>query len=219
VSDILNDAVDYLDENGSEIDDIIHNVIDATKDDEDSAEIVTRYFKRLVDEHGDNGLPIKNTTCITRHCTGQIAACIGDKTCRENMNCAGRCPKMNTTCTLQCSESYQTPVVNDMMKCLYADHQCLWLPTPDPLNNATCRVPTDTVESVADDKINGNWYIVRGFNPLYDCYQCQKSKFVVQDGKIDYSALFNMKAVNGTEIWPTAEMTGEDRSQPGKLEF
>lgn len=28
-----------------------------------------------------------------------------------------------------------------------------------------------------------------------------------------------MKAVNGSMIWPTAEMTGEDRSQPGKLEF
>ena len=60
---------------------------------------------------------------------------------------------------------------------------------------------------------------MRGFNPLYDCYQCQKSSFAVQDGKIDYSALFNMKAVNGSMIWPTAEMTGEDRSQPGKLEF
>ena len=122
VSDFLNDAADYIDENGEDIDKMIQNVIDATQEDEDSAKIVTRYFKRLVDEHGDNKLPIKNTTCITRHCSGQIAACIGDETCRANMGCAGQCLTGNTTCTLQCSESYQTPVVNAMMQCMFADY-------------------------------------------------------------------------------------------------
>lgn len=106
VSDFLNDVADYVDENGEEIDEMIQNVVDATKEDKESAEILTRYFQRLVDEHGDNRLPIKNTTCLTRHCSGQIVACVGDATCRANMGCASQCPKNNTTCTLQCSESY-----------------------------------------------------------------------------------------------------------------
>ena len=28
-----------------------------------------------------------------------------------------------------------------------------------------------------------------------------------------------MQAVNGTQIWPTATMTGDDYTQPGKLTF
>ena len=78
LDDLLDDAVDYLDENSQDIDDAINNIVDAAKQDKDSAKIVTKYFKRLVDEHDVGALPIKNTTCITRHCTGQISSCIGD---------------------------------------------------------------------------------------------------------------------------------------------
>lgn len=124
---------------------------------------------------------------------------------------------MNTTCTFACAESYPTTKVDNLLSCLYVDHKCLSLPPPDPLNNATCRNPTETVESVEDEQLNGMWYVVQGFNPLYDCYACQELSFDVTDGKIDYKALFSMIAVNGTEIWPSASMTGDDRAQPGKL--
>ena len=58
------------------------------------------------------------------------------------------------------------------MRCLYVDYECLSLPPPDPLNNATCRNPTTTVEAVDDSLLNGEWYAMRGFNLLYDCYEC-----------------------------------------------
>lgn len=45
------------------------------------------------------------------------------------------------------------------------------------------------------------------------------STYSVVDGKLDYSALFNMPAANGTEIWPTDEMLGDDVSTPGLMIF
>jgi len=142
---------------------------------------------------------------------------MADSTCRANMQCAGGCGQGNTTCTFDCSQSYATPKVDTMFQCLFVDNKCLSLPPPDPLNNATCRNPTQTVAAVDDSLLNGLWYVVQGFNPLYDCYECQKLSFEVTDGKINYEALFNMIAVNGTEIWPTAKMTGDDRTIPGHL--
>ena len=106
-----------------------------------------------------------------------------------------------------------------MFRCLYVDHDCLTLPKPDPLNNATCRYPTDPIKGVKDEQLNGLWYVVRGFNPMYDCFKCQKSTFEVKDGKVGYSAQYSMPAVNGTTIWPTAAMSGDDVTSPGSILF
>ena len=67
--------------------------------------------------------------------------------------------------------------------------------------------------------LEGLWYTVAGFNPLYDCYDCQKLTFEVENGQIKYYALFDAVLTNGTEIWPTAFMSGEDVSNPGRLEL
>lgn len=182
-------------------------------------QIVADFIDLYSEMSPENLLPIKNTTCITRHCTGQITKCVGDALCRENMQCSGKCPKDNTTCTFVCTESYQSPVASDMMKCLFVDHECLSLPPPDPLNNATCREPTTYVETVDETLLNGEWFVVQGFNPLYDCFACQELTFSVNDGKLDYEALFNMIAANGTEIWVAADMTGDDTSTPGILQM
>lgn len=88
---LLNDAVDYLDEKSNAIDEIVDEAIDAAKVDVESAEVITAYFERLIDGHDNGLLPIKNSTCIARHCSGQITACVGNTICRDNMMCASGC--------------------------------------------------------------------------------------------------------------------------------
>jgi len=56
---------------------------------------------------GRNGLPIRNITCIKNHCSGEATACLADKVCVENFQCAGGCGD-NSTCTFMCSESYKS---------------------------------------------------------------------------------------------------------------
>lgn len=60
------------------------------------------------------------------------------------MACAGDCGS-DSACTIQCSYSYQAHTIDDMMSCLFVDYECLSLPPPDPINNATCRFPENTV--------------------------------------------------------------------------
>mmetsp|Transcript_4464 Transcript_4464/g.5539 ORF Transcript_4464/g.5539 Transcript_4464/m.5539 type:complete len:187 (+) Transcript_4464:254-814(+) len=86
------------------------------------------------------------------------------------------------------------------------------LPPPtDPINNATCRDPStfETVAEIDEDLLEGTWYIVEGWNPLYDCFHCLMESFEVADGKVTYTANFNMIVTNGTEIWPTIVMNGD----------
>jgi len=136
------------------------------------------------------------------------------------MNCAAQCPKGDSACTITCSLSYPSSSVDSLFQCLYVDHECVTLPPPDAVNNATCRKPSGTVANVDESKLDGLWYVVKGFNPLYDCYDCQMMTYEIKDGKINQNALFSFTAVNKTQIWPTVITEGEaNKPQPGHMQM
>ena len=111
-------------------------------------------------------------------------------------------------CTFTCSQSYDNPFYDDMMACLLVENQCLSLPPPDQYNDATCRDPTDLALTIDDDTFTGNWFVVQGYNPTYDCFDCAEQNFDQTGNEVDYSALFNMAAANGTEIWVSSAYQG-----------
>lgn len=231
IDDVTDKVNDYVDENEDSINEIqekIHHIADDLHDAKDKfhskinafkedADLVMNYFDKLATVHGLDSLPTVNSTCITLHCSGKIKAAINDPLARQNLECAMPPCAFDYECTLNCSASYRTPVVDDLFQCLYVDYQCVDLPPPDALNNATCRNPTQVVEQVDEDLLNGVWYAMQGYNPYYDCYNCYELTFEVTDGKLSYDYLFNTIAVNGSEIWLTDELVGEDRSTPGEL--
>ena len=153
------------------------------------------------------------------HCTKQAYACAADDICKQNLECvAGNCDISNSTCTFTCSESYMSPKIDDLMSCMFVEYECAALPPPDPINNATCRDPTNYITEVDTSLLNGDWYTIRGFNPLYDCYDCAIQTWTqAEDGSVVYDALFDMLAFNGTKIWPLKTMVGEDTTNPGIL--
>ena len=102
IKHFFEDVKDFVEENEDSINTIFATLPDA----EENGEILYTYFDRLVKEQDNGPLPVKNTTCIARHCKGAIAACAADSTCRTNLGCSGNCPKQNTTCTVACSLSY-----------------------------------------------------------------------------------------------------------------
>ena len=116
----------------------------------ENADIAVDFFDHQADERDMEFLPVKNATCITMHCSGYIASCLADETCRTKMLCDSVCPVGDTTCQFKCSESYKSSRFDKLSKCLYVDHECL-----DPINNAEAETqqsePTETVES----EVNG----------------------------------------------------------------
>ena len=91
-----------------------------------------------------NALPFRNVTCITTHCMSEVGACLVDSVCRDNFQCAGACGD-NSTCTFMCSESYKSKAQDSLMYCMFQGHNCLTLPEPQPIDNATCRNPASAV--------------------------------------------------------------------------
>ena len=111
--------------------------------------------------------------------------------------------------------TYSTPTYDDMMSCMLVENQCLTLPPPDSFNNATCRNPIDQAIPLEDDTLSGYWYVVKGYNPTYDCFQCAKQSFTTKGAEVDYSAVFNMINKKGEEMWVPSDYVGA-RSDDGK---
>ena len=211
IDNIVDNVIDP--ETLNDIADILDDSADLTRDIADRSGVFFDYMDYMF----GNGLPIKNITCVKRHCTDQIKACLGDGTCVSDLGCAAGCVQ-DSMCTFNCSETYATPVYDSMMSCMLVDHQCVSLPPPDSYNNATCRDPTDLALPIDDDTLNGDWYVVKGYNPTYDCFECAKQSFKTEGQDVQYSAEFNMINKMGKEQWVTSDYTGK-RNDDGKTVF
>jgi hypothetical protein len=172
-------------------------------------------FKALHLESDLNGeIGVRNITCITTWCGSKLAACSLDQNCRDNMNCAKACGSDNSTCTFLCSESYQSKAIDNLMRCMFVDHKCLYLPEPDALNNAVCRKPDYLTVEIDHAKLSGTWKVNYGFNPDYDCFACQELSFEYNNTDVKnpiwYNAYYDIVNVKGQQQWNDVVMTGSD---------
>jgi len=204
--------VDYNENNKNKFDHIREEIVD-------TLDAVTDIYHQVSDEvfdfadtvgsiiNGDVG--VRNVTCITRHCSGELASCTTDDMCSSNFLCAAGCGD-NSTCTFYCSESYTGEKVDDLMRCMFVDHQCLYLPDPTYPNNADNRDPADqTVGEIDESLLEGTWFVNYGFHPDYDCFACQELSFFfngTDESPIWYNALYDLHAVNGSLIWNDINM-------------
>ena len=122
-----------------------------------------------------------NFACMAEHCGKESAACFTDKACRENVGCVSKClddwDKDKTpekfgvqNCTGICTFSYTSKAYTTFMTCL-AEKQCMTLPT---IPN-TCKGPSNItlLKEIPITQMEGAWWVVRGYHPVYDCYPCQ----------------------------------------------
>jgi len=144
---------------------------DQLKDVNDNVDLAVEWFDLQADKYEKvNGLlPIRNSTCITLHCSGYMAGCLADGVCRDNLMCEKDCGMDDFFCQFTCTQSYMSDAFDKMFSCLFVDPACLVLPDPLPINNATCRdhTPVSTIDTAA---LEGKWYALQGFNPVYDCF-------------------------------------------------
>ena len=74
-------------------------------------------------------LPIRNITCVKKNCGSELTVCLADSVCVENFKCASSCGD-NSTCTFMCSLSYKSKAQDNLMYCMFEEHECLTLPPP-----------------------------------------------------------------------------------------
>lgn len=139
-----------------------------------------------------------NVLCMMEHCRSQATACLRDSSCRDNMICMTKCGLTNHSCMYRCMNTYDDAVFDNMMKCMVGDHHCMELEPPDP--SFRCSPPAQVLKNFTLSQLKGTWYIVRGLNPDYDCFDCAISTYSPVPNSHNYtlSAKYDVVMLNGS---------------------
>ncbi len=142
--------------------------------------------------------------CVVTHCAKELFECEIDSVCRTWSSCTQKCSVSDTACQIRCGDLYKptddtAKHINAFSECLISDNHCV------AQQNMTCPVPDYPKGSVDIADFTGTWYITRGLNPLYDCFDCQVHSFRLDDGAakplvgdLSYSVKVDMNCTEGS---------------------
>ena len=141
-----------------------------------------------------------NIPCMMFHCASQSAKCFADSDCRSLMMCMTGCGLSNQTCQFDCLYSYENDIFDDFMKCAATQHNCIELAPPNP--PVVCKKPQNVVKNFTLSMMEGSWYIVKGLNPIYDCFDCQITRFFPDHSQqiVHVNEKFLVHSLKGTDI-------------------
>ena len=140
--------------------------------------------------------------CVLEHCAKELAQCEIDSVCRAWSNCNRPCasikdPVEATNCQIRCGDLYKptnssSAKIDAFSECVISEHHCV------KQTQTKCPLPASpsvvSSFSLRTDLI-GVWYITRGLNPRFDCFDCQVHNFT-------FNA--NEKPLTSKEEKPTA---------------
>lgn len=120
---------------------------------------------------------------MATHCAWPMAQCLTDSVCRTWNLCVARCKADDLACQMRCADLYKptdatSDKINKVSECLISQYQCV------PQVNETCKVPDNAAslqKSFQTKDMAGNWYITKGLNSLFDCFDCQVHSFTPVD--------------------------------------
>ena len=155
----------------------------------------------------DTPSPTINLECVAEHCLLETTECVANSDCRTGAFCSRKCMNSwdeDTTsekvhiqnCTNICAFSYRGEVYEKFITCV-GDHQCMSLP-PIP---SRCKAPENItlLKSLAVKDLEGDWWVVKGLHPVYDCYPCQHLTFKpINATTWSYKPKYQVYLINGS---------------------
>lgn len=119
---------------------------------------------------------IVDMKCVEMNCKMEFTACTQDPMCLKAVGCVGDCVKLDDinaiqNCTSNCAFTYGTSSLLNALSC-FNKYKCLNLPEIP----STCKGPDNVkiMKNITLAEISGvKLYVLRGYNPVYDCYPCQ----------------------------------------------
>lgn len=128
---------------------------------------------------------VKTGTCLLGNCQLQLAECVADPQCFENLACLQLCNgrKDEAGCQIRCGDLYNDKAIQTFTACAVSDKKCV----PQKIDRDA--FPEPKAENLDKDfdlnKFEGRWYITAGLNPLFDDFDCQEHYFgVPEPGKL-----------------------------------
>lgn len=168
--------------------------------------------------------PSVNIGCVMKNCLTQSFGCLASSVCRNAMSCAQKCLDMwdnDTTsekikvqnCSNACAFTFVDKAYENFMECV-SDHDCIAFP---PIPN-TCRAPNVHPQKMLSlQDMNGSWWVMKGLNPVYDCYPCQHlSMAPINKTTWAYRPKYQVHLTNGSLLLVSQEMLLANTSAPGE---
>lgn len=149
--------------------------------------------------------PKIDKACLAKHCSVQAGRCELDSACHAILDCLSKCFDQwdkDTTpekvhvqnCTNICTFSYSSPTLSKFMQCA-GGHKCISFPSVP----SQCRAPgkLTLLKKLPSDYLVGDWWVVKGYHPVFDCYPCQHSQFRQVDAtSLNYTQKYQVYLAN-----------------------
>lgn len=116
---------------------------------------------------------VNSVACLLYHCWKPMVTCVIDGACRKQLMSLGDCVlKGGDAMMLCCIDVFSQPN-EKLMAMMSSMGHCM----PEPVLN--CSLPTNRsqIAPVTLADLEGDWYVVRGYSPVYDCFSGQRYSF------------------------------------------
>jgi violaxanthin de-epoxidase len=120
--------------------------------------------------------------CLAGNCAQQLAEAAKDVEGRKALKCLSTCKGDDMQCQVACTNKYGDGLpLQNFSKCAISQHHCI----PQRESDAQFRVDLASLPSSFDPRaVSGEWYIVRGLSPLFDCWPSQHHVVTVDNSGI-----------------------------------
>lgn len=155
-----------------------------------------------------------NVSCMAKNCSNEWTTCNNDKICKDALKCKLECETSSENCN--CSHSGKIDVFDIFIKCINV--KCSEFHSSKKM----CNRPNKVATSFDAGYIYGTWFIVRGKNPSYDCFDCQNITFYAGHHNFFFAVeSYDAKTINENNSYRTVNysVTQWNMTTPGILRF
>jgi len=112
-----------------------------------------------------------------------METCAADGDCMKGLACTAKCMG-DAQCTVGCFARYNDAPLEKVLQCTIEDAGCIAIATQAPGADSLEDAPRPPKALIAatPSTMAGRWYKVIGFNPNYDCFECQRNSFSANSG-------------------------------------
>ena len=116
--------------------------------------------------------------CFADKCSVQTKACIDNPDCTKGLVCTAKCMG-DAQCTVGCFARFGNPDLDKVLSCTIEDAACIKIALVEPGADGPldAPLPPRPIIPVSKSSLQGKWYKVMGWNPMYDCFDCQCNTF------------------------------------------
>mmetsp|Transcript_105553 Transcript_105553/g.183556 ORF Transcript_105553/g.183556 Transcript_105553/m.183556 type:complete len:512 (-) Transcript_105553:38-1573(-) len=119
-----------------------------------------------------------DTKCLVNQCKMATTSCAESGDCTKGLLCIAKCLG-DAKCEVGCFARYENQDLDNLLQCTIEKEKCIKISIMEPGADGPldAPLPPKPLVPVTQAEMSGDWYKVMGWNPNYDCFDCQRNSF------------------------------------------